>query len=152
MPRRARFVEPGLPQHIMQRGNSRQDVFESAADRQRYIEIVRDHFDRQRVHVLGWCLMTNHVHFVAIPAAEDSLGLALGQAHSQYSLEWNRARGRVGHLWQSRFFPCPLDASRVLTAMRYVDRIHRARGCLAMPMVERGGACGRGSFGPAPGP
>jgi hypothetical protein len=42
-------------------------------------------------------------------------------AHSQYALEWNRARGRAGHLWQDRFFSCPLDVSRVLAALRYVD-------------------------------
>jgi hypothetical protein len=43
-------------------------------------------------------VVTNHVH-LAVPEAEESLGLALGQAHSQYALEWNRETGRVGHLW-----------------------------------------------------
>lgn len=131
MPRRARFVEPGLPYHITQRGNNRQDVFESRADRQRYIELLRDHLDRERVRVLAWCLMTNHVHLVAIPSAEESLGVALGQSHSQYALEWNRARGRVGHLWQNRFFSCPVDTSRLLAAIRYVDRNPARAGMVA---------------------
>jgi putative transposase len=122
MPRRPRFVEPGLAHHITQRGNNRQDVFESSADRQCYVKLLLDHLDHHRIRVLAWCLMTNHVHLIAVPDAKESLGLALGQAHSQYSLAWNRARGRVGHLWQNRFFSCPLDASRVLATMRYVDR------------------------------
>ena len=122
MPRRARFVEPGLPHHITQRGNNRQDVFVSSEDRRRYVQILGDHLDRHRVRLLGWCVMTNHVHLVAIPAEEESLGLALGQAHSQYALEWNRGMRRVGHLWQNRFFSCTLETDRVLKAIRYVER------------------------------
>jgi putative transposase len=94
----------------------------SSEDRQRYVQILGDHLDRHRVRLLGWCLMTNHVHLVAVPAAEESLGLALGQAHSEYALEWNRRMRRVGHLWQNRFFSCSLEAGRVLTAIRYVER------------------------------
>jgi putative transposase len=115
-------VEPGLAHHITQRGNNRQDVFVSAGDRQHYVQILAEHLDRHRVRVLAWCLMTNHVHLVAVPEAEESLGLALGQAHSQYALEWNRETGRVGHLWQNRFFSCSLEAGRLLAVIRYVER------------------------------
>ena len=65
--------------------------------------------------------MTNHVHLIAIPGTAESLALTLGQAHSQYSMEQNRDRGRVGHLWQNRFFSCPLDGAHLAAAMRYVD-------------------------------
>jgi putative transposase len=65
--------------------------------------------------------MTNHVHIIAIPGADDSLSLALGQAHSQYSLELNRRRRRAGHLWQNRFFSCLLEPSHLLAALHYVD-------------------------------
>jgi putative transposase len=121
MPRRARFVKPGLPHHITQRGNNRQEVFTSCGDRLRYIEILAEHLERHGVRVLAWCLMTNHIHLVAIPSDEGSLGLALGQAHSQYALEWNRRRERVGHLWQNRFFSCGLETDRVFAAIRYVE-------------------------------
>ena len=49
------------------------------------------------------------------------MALALGQAHAQYSLEVNRRQRRVGHLWQNRFFSCPLDSRFLLVAMLYVD-------------------------------
>jgi len=65
--------------------------------------------------------MTNHVHLIAIPGTAESLARTLGKAHSQYSMEQNRNRGRVGHLWQNRFFSCPLDGAHLLAAMRYVD-------------------------------
>ncbi len=96
MPRRPRFVVPGVPHHVTQRGNNRQDVFFSDQDRIRYLQILREHLRRHDIRILGWCLMTNHVHLVAIPENMESLALALGQAHSQYALEHNRQRVRSG--------------------------------------------------------
>jgi putative transposase len=121
MPRRPRFVVPGVPHHVTQRGNNRQDVFFSEQDRIRYIQTLREHSRRHDVRILGWCLMTNHVHLIAIPGGQESLALALGQAHSQYCLELNRHQSRTGHLWQGRFFACPIEPDRLLSAMHYVE-------------------------------
>ncbi|HEY2842081.1 MAG TPA: transposase [Bryobacteraceae bacterium] len=121
MPRRPRFVVPGVPHHITQRGNNRQEVFFSDQDRMVYIQILREYSRRHDVRILGWCLMTNHVHLIAIPGTPEALALALGQAHSQYSLEKNRQLGRVGHLWQNRFFSCAIASNHLLPAMRYVE-------------------------------
>jgi putative transposase len=114
-------VVPGVPHHVTQRGNNRQDVFFSEQDRIRYMQILRERLQCHDVRILGWCLMTNHVHLIAIPGDPDSLALSLGQAHSQYSLEQNRQQDRSGHLWQGRFFSCPLESDRVLPAIRYVE-------------------------------
>ena len=121
MARRPRIVVPGVPHHVTQRGNNRQAVFFSEKDRIHYIQMLRDHSRRYDLRILGWCLMTNHVHLIAIPGTAESLARTLGKAHSQYSMEQNRNRGRVGHLWQNRFFSCPLDGAHLLAAMRYVD-------------------------------
>lgn len=121
MPRRPRFVEPGLPHHITQRGNNRETVFLSNSDRQLYLRIVKYRLDLHQIRPLAWCLMTNHIHLVAIPSTPESLGLALGQAHSQYALELNRVQDRVGHLWQNRFFSCSLEAGHLWRAIRYVE-------------------------------
>jgi putative transposase len=112
---------PGIAHHITQRGNNREDVFFSDRDRVRYLEILSEHCLRHQLRVLGWCLMTNHVHLIAVPGAEESMAKTLGQAHAQYSLEVNRAQHRVGHLWQNRFFSCALDSRHLLVAMMYVD-------------------------------
>lgn len=122
MPRRARFVPPGVPHHITQRGNNRQDVFLCDEDRLRYLEFLRDKLQQHGVRIMAWCLMSNHVHLVAVPDSSDSLALALGQAHARYALDWNRRHNRVGHLWQNRFFSCSLDRGHLLQAMRYVEQ------------------------------
>ncbi len=76
---------------------------------------------RSGVRLLGYCLMTNHVHLVAVPEREDSLAQCLAGVHSKYAMEINRAEGRCGHLWQNRFYSCPLDERHLITALLYID-------------------------------
>ena len=75
MPRLSRVVIPGLPHHVTQRGAQRRDVFFSDEDRLRYLEFVREAAERFGVTFWSWCLMTNHLHFVAVPQGEKSLAL-----------------------------------------------------------------------------
>lgn len=121
MARMARVVAAGVPHHITQRGNNRQDVFLLDEDRRFYLETLRERSRRFGVTLLGYCLMTNHVHLVAVPERLDSLARALGQAHSRYAQRFNRRYGRSGHLWQNRFYSCPLGRTHLMQALLYVD-------------------------------
>jgi putative transposase len=67
MPRNARCVAPDLPYHITQRGTDCQTTFHSRQDRQVYVDLLRTNLPECGVRMLGYCLMTNHVHLVAIP-------------------------------------------------------------------------------------
>ena len=121
MPRQARVVAVGAPHHITQRGNNRQDVFLSSDDRQVYLDLIRAQCHFCELALLGYCLMANHVHLVAIPRRGDSLARALRRAHSQYAQRFNRRYGRSGHLWQNRYFACSLDRDYLVAALLYVD-------------------------------
>lgn len=122
MSRIARVVIPGLPHHITQRGNRREEVFTDDADRHAYLNGVRHAFRAYSVKVWAYCLMTNHVHFVAVPEQCDSLALAFRDAHAAYATSFNRKNRTCGHLWQGRFFSTPLDEQHVWYAVRYVER------------------------------
>jgi putative transposase len=74
-------VAEGVPHHITQRGNNRQDVFLLDDDRRYYLKILREKCHTFGLSVLDYCLMTNHVHLVALPECPASLAKALGQAH-----------------------------------------------------------------------
>ena len=65
--------------------------------------------------------MTNHVHLVAIPRRATSLALAIGQTHWHYTMRFNQKYRRRGHLWQNRFYSCPLGPTHLVTALAYVD-------------------------------
>jgi putative transposase len=121
MPRRARVVIPGVPHHITQRGNNRQLVFLSPGERRCYLDLLVRRSPGFGTRILAYCLMGNHVHLIAIPQAEDSLARILGRAHSEFALAVNRGQGCSGHLWQGRFFSCPMDEEHLRAAMRYVE-------------------------------
>ena len=121
MPRTARVVAVGVPHHLTQRGNNRQDVFLVDDDRRAYLKRLRQDCRDCGVRLLGYCLMTNHVHLIAVPERPDSLARALRRAHSTYALGFNRRYRRSGHLWQNRFFSCALGADHLTAALLYVD-------------------------------
>ncbi len=81
MPRVARIVMPQMPHHVVQRGNNRQSVFFTDDDRRVYLAMLREESQRFGLQVVGYCLMTNHLHLIAVPAREESLAKAVGRAH-----------------------------------------------------------------------
>jgi putative transposase len=84
--------------------------------------LVRENLSDAGVKLLGWCLMTNHVHLLALPAREDSLSIMLRRVHGRYAQYYNARSGRTGHLWQNRFFACTLGPSHLWAALAYVER------------------------------
>ena len=122
MPRLARIVIAGVANHIVQRGNNRQDVFFVDDDRAHYLALLREQARLHDLRILAWCLMTNHVHLVAVPEKTDSLGRAVGRTDFLYTQYVNRLHGRSGHLWQNRFHSCALDEKHFWTALRYVEQ------------------------------
>ena len=121
MPRMARVVAEAVPHHITQRGNNRQDTFFLPDDRSFYLETLRAKCRDHGVAVLGYCVMTNHVHLVVVPSSASALARALGQAHGKYARWFNRRYRRSGHLWQNRFYSSALGGERLETALAYVD-------------------------------
>ena len=122
MPRAPRFVVPGLPHHITQRGNYRQPVFFNDADRQFFLRRLTKRAKQYEIDVLAWCLMINHFHLIAIPRRRDSFALGLRALLGEYSLRINTQRGEVrGHIWQSRFYSCALGERHLRMALRYVE-------------------------------
>jgi putative transposase len=121
MPRNPRLVLPGCAYHITQRGTNHQHVFFSQTDRRVYLDHLAANLPDAGVRLLAFCLMTNHIHLIAVPAHEDSLAVLLRRTHGRYAQMVNTRRRRSGHLWQSRFYSCPLSESHLVRALAYVE-------------------------------
>ena len=98
------------------------DVFFCEEDRQAYLDLLREMGDEHGVTYWGYCLMSNHVHLIAVPRAAESLALGIGRAHQAYTRRINFRENWRGYLWQGRFFSCPLDERHAALALRYVER------------------------------
>jgi putative transposase len=121
MARLARVVVPGVPHHVTQRGNRRQETFFDDADYGAYIDLVGAFCREAEVTVWAYCLMPNHVHLIAVPSDPDGLRRALGEAHRRYTRDVNARMGWTGYLWQGRFASFPMDEAHLMAAARYVE-------------------------------
>jgi putative transposase len=133
MPRLARVIAQGVAHHITQRGNARCDVFDSDADRLVYLSLLRQYSILYPCSLVGYCLMSNHVHLIAIPHRADSLPALLRHTHGRYAAYLNARRGQSGHLWQGCYYSCPLDRAHLWVALRYVERNPVRAGMVALP-------------------
>ena len=118
----ARIIYPRIPHHVTQRGNRREDVFFTEADRKCYLEWLSNYADKHQVEVLAYCLMSNHIHLVVVPDSDEAMHRMLKPLHMRYAQRINRRKGWKGHLWQGRFFSSALDEDYLWAAIRYVER------------------------------
>ena len=73
-----RAVAPDCPHHITQRGNRRQTVFFSDDDDALHGDLRAQHCRGNNVAIRAWCLMSNHIHLIAVPSTEAGLAKAIG--------------------------------------------------------------------------
>jgi len=121
MARLARVVAPGIPHHVTQRGNRRQQVFFGDDDYAAYRALLAEGCRAAGVAVWAYCLMPNHVHLILTPSDADGLRAALGETHRRYTRHVNLREGWRGYLWQGRFASCPMDEAYLLACARHVE-------------------------------
>ncbi len=123
MPAFARVTVPGMPHHVTQRGNYRQEIFTSTQDRLIYLEYVARAAAEYGLEIHGWCLMTNHVHWIVVPRVQNAMAASFRRPHSRFAAYINRQYKRAsGHLWQGRYYSCPLGGTHFGAALLYVER------------------------------
>jgi putative transposase len=128
MPRASRLVVPELAHHVVQRGNRQQALFGTDDDRRAYLNILAAALDRAKTRCLAWCLMSNHVHLMLVPADIDGLRAPLASTHTAYAQRINRAQTLSGHLFQGRFASYPMDDAHMMVAARYIENNPVAAG------------------------
>jgi len=122
MPRIARIVLPQTPHLVCQRGNRSGQLFFSANDPRRYLEVLSAQLEKFGIGLWAYRLAGSEVFLVLVPPDAESMALALRNAHGRYSQLINRRQGTTGHLFQGRYYSCPLDADYLALAVRYLER------------------------------
>lgn len=96
-------------------------VFFQESDYSLYLSLLAEHADDEGVVFWAYCLMPNHVHFVAVPEETDSFARTFREAHRRYTRLINKREGWSGHLWQDRYRSFPMDEAYTLVAARYIE-------------------------------
>lgn len=122
MPRRPRFNIPGQPQHVIQRGNNRQNIFREESDYLYYLEKITEASEKHQCKIHAYVLMTNHVHLLVTPETEEGLGKMMQMIGRYYVQYFNKKYKRTGTLWEGRYKASLIDTnSYLLICMRYIE-------------------------------
>lgn len=122
MARLPRLDLPGVPKHIVQRGNNRLPCFLDDGDRLRYLQLLREALHATGCQLHAYVLMDNHVHLLVTPPAHGSIGRMMQRLGRSYVALFNGRHGRTGTLWEGRYKACLVDSEDyVLRCYRYID-------------------------------
>src|SRR3954447_17104786 len=120
MPRALRLHVPGAMYHVTLRGNHRQNIFFSPADRQLMSDLFAEVIERFGARVYAYCYMTNHIHAL-IQVSETPLGRIMLRVAGRYARQTQAKLHTTGHLFEKRYYPVLIDADEyLLELLRYV--------------------------------
>ncbi|MBL0227702.1 transposase [Thermomonas sp.] len=122
MARQPRLDLPGIPQHIVQRGNNRLPCFLDDADRTRYRQLLREALLATGCQLHAYVLMDNHVHLLSTPPELGATGRMMHLLGRHYVGQFNARHSRTGTLWEGRYKACLVDGEDyLLRCTRYID-------------------------------
>lgn len=122
MPRKPRFIIPGVPVHIVQRGHSREPVFIDDADYMAYLQWLKEGAKRYHCKIHAYVLMTNHIHILATPTDAQGITRMMQYVGRYYVPYVNFTYGTSGTIWEGRYKASLIqDDEYLLTCMRYIE-------------------------------
>jgi putative transposase len=120
MSRPLRLELAGGLYHVTSRGDGREDIYLSDHDREAWLEVFGQVCKRFNWVCHAWCQMSNHYHLL-IETPEANLSQGMRQLNGVYTQRFNRAHGRVGHVFQGRYKAILVERdSYLLELARYV--------------------------------
>ena len=122
MPRKRRFFLPGVPVHVVQRGNNRQAVFFDENDYRVYMDWLGAAAGEHGSALHAYVLMTNHVHLLMTPSDKEAISATLQALGRRFVPYINHCYRRTGTLWEGRFKASAVQAEDYLIACyRYIE-------------------------------
>ncbi len=138
MARKPRLRLPDIPQHVVQRGNNRQQCFFQDDDFAFYLECLRVAAQQHCCELHAYALMPNHVHLLATPRHPEGVGLMMQAIGRRYVRYVNRVHRRSGTLWEGRYRASAVEAANYfLACARFIELNPVRAGLVATPAAYR---------------
>jgi putative transposase len=124
MARRLRVLPDNVPQHIVNRGNKKAQIFRCDEDYIGFLGAMLDAGERTVVRVVAFCLMPNHWHLVLWPVKGSEISAYMQivmNSHLRDLLQRHDLAG-LGHVYQGRYRNAPVfNEQHFLNVCRYVE-------------------------------
>jgi putative transposase len=134
MPRTPRLELPGIPLHVIQRGNNRSACFFGDIDRCFYLKCLAEAAIRRNCAIHAYVLMSNHVHLLVTPHEKGAVAGMLQDIGRRYVRVINTIHDRTGTLWEGRFKSSLVDTeSYLMTCHRYIEMNPVRAGLASVP-------------------
>ena len=138
MPRTKRIIPYAAALHIICRGNNRNNVFRHDNDKLKYYTLLRRLKEENKVSILYYCLMDNHVHMILLPQPENTLSKFMKQVNLSYFHYYRRLYSYFGHFWQDRFKSNIIEIdSYLLQCGKYIELNPVRAGLVSKPEQYR---------------
>ncbi|MCU7827470.1 MAG: transposase [Candidatus Thiodiazotropha sp. (ex Myrtea sp. 'scaly one' KF741663)] len=138
MARMPRVTCPGLPHHIIQRGNNRSAIFFDDSDYHAYLNWLGEAMQKYGCKLHAYVLMTNHIHLLLTPETDLSIGQVMQSLGRCYVRYINGVYQRTGTLWEGRFKSSVVQSeSYLLTCYRYIELNPVRAGMVNSPEAYR---------------
>ena len=122
MPRPARFYPPGIPVHVIQRGNNRQPCFTCDDDIAAYAHWLSEGATKYEISIRAWVFMTNHVHMLLTPTSEHTISRLMQYIGRYYVRQFNYRHTRSGTLFEGRYKSSLVqDSQYLLSCLHYIE-------------------------------
>jgi putative transposase len=122
MARLIRYDLPGVPQHVIQRGNNRGATFAAMEDYGFYLDCLSTGARSFGCDIHAYVLMTNHVHLLVTPRVAGGVSKMMQSIGRRYVRYFNQAYKRTGTLWEGRYKATLIDSEKyLLTCSRYIE-------------------------------
>ena len=122
MARQHRFCPAGIPQHVVQRGNNKRSCFVDDKDFINYARWMREYSLEFDIKIHAWVFMSNHVHLLLTPGADNGIAKFMQGVGRRYVLYFNHRHAQTGTLWEGRYKSSLVETSLYLLACyRYIE-------------------------------
>lgn len=120
MTRPLRIEYPGAVYHVTSRGNAKRNIYRSKADRETFLQTLKQVVQRFNWLCHAYCLMSNHYHLL-IETIDPTLARGMQHLNGVYTQAFNRKHARVGHVFQGRYKAILVEKEAYLLELsRYV--------------------------------
>lgn len=148
MPRGPRIVVPGIPHHVVHRGNNRQQLFRCDRDYFVLIKNIKEAKEKFNCLLYAYCFMKNHIHMIIQPKEVDGLSKMIKLVAGRYTRYVNKTYERTGTLWEGRFKSSPIEQERyLLGCIKYIELNPVRAGVVENPAEYRWSSCSIRAFG-----
>ncbi len=135
MPRAPRILIEGGLYHVYNRFARGEEVFADPEEAIVFLDLLRGLKQRDDLHVLAWCLLSNHFH-LAVRTSAVPVSRTMRTLQGGFAKAFNRRWKRSGPLWQSRYQTRLVDSQRYFEQLVFYIHLNPVRAGLVDDPIE----------------